>query len=224
MKPITVLLVDDHKLFREGVKSILNWTGGRFQVIGESNDGQEAQVAAMTSKPDIILMDIQMPNCTGLEATRVIAPQLPETKIVMLTVSDRDDDLFESLKAGAKGYILKLSASAREMTEALEQVAAGQATFTPLMATKLVSEFAAIARERERLKLPPASVGGEADESRLSERERQVLELVAEGQTNKQIAGALSISENTVRAHLRNILDKLHVNNRMQAAAYARRS
>jgi DNA-binding NarL/FixJ family response regulator len=220
MKPTTVLLVDDHKLFREGIKSILQRSSGRFQVIGEANDGAQAQPLALNTRPDIILMDIQMPNCGGLDATRALAPQLPDTKIVILTVSDRDEDLFDAIKAGAKGYILKMSASANEMLDSLEAVAAGQAIFTPVMATKLVAEFSAIARERERLRLPmPASA---AEIASLTDREREVLEWVAAGQTNKQIAAALNIAENTVRAHLRNILDKLHVNNRVQAAAYAR--
>lgn len=222
MKPITVLVVDDHRLFREGVQSILQRTGGRFQIVGEASDGAEAQLLALKLKPDIILMDIQMPHCSGLEATRALVPQLPDTQIVILTVSDRDEDLFEAIKVGAKGYILKMSAGAKEMMDALEAVAAGQAIFTPVMATKLVAEFAAIARTHERFKLPARSAAGEADKSQLTEREQEVLQLVATGQTNKAIAATLNISENTVRAHLRNILDKLHVNNRMQAAVYAR--
>jgi len=219
MKPITVLLVDDHRLFREGVASMLQRAGERFRVVGEAGDGAQAQTLAPQLKPEIILMDIQMPHCSGLEATRALAPKLPDTKIVMLTVSDRDEDLFEAIKAGAKGYILKMSASASEMLMSLEMVAAGQVIFTPVMAAKLVTEFAAIARERLTVK----PVSPMADDSPLTERERQVLELVAQGQTNKEIAASLSIAENTVRAHLRNILDKLHVHNRLQAAALARR-
>lgn len=220
MKPITVLLVDDHRLFREGVASMLQRAGERFRVVGEAGDGAQAQTLAPQLKPDIIVMDIQMPHCSGLEATRALAPKLPDTKIVMLTVSDRDEDLFEAIKAGAKGYILKMSASASEMVTSLEMVAAGQVIFTPVMAAKLVTEFAAIARERHAVK----PVSPMADDSPLTDRERQVLELVAQGQTNKEIAASLSIAENTVRAHLRNILDKLHVHNRLQAAALARRS
>jgi two-component system NarL family response regulator len=215
-------LADDHKLFREGIQSILQRTGGRFQIVGEASDGAEAQTLALKYKPNIILMDIQMPTCSGLEATRALAPQLPDTQIVILTVSDRDEDLFEAIKAGAKGYILKMSAGAKEMIDALEAAAAGQAIFTPVMATKLVTEFAAIARERDRFKLPAPSAADETDKSQLTEREQEVLQLVARGQTNKEIAATLSIAENTVRAHLRNILDKLHVHNRLQAAAYVR--
>jgi len=201
------------------VASMLQRAGERFRVVGEAGDGAQAQTLAPQLKPEIILMDIQMPHCSGLEATRALAPKLPDTKIVMLTVSDRDEDLFEAIKAGAKGYILKMSASASEMLMSLEMVAAGQVIFTPVMAAKLVTEFAAIARERLTVK----PVSPMADDSPLTERERQVLELVAQGQTNKEIAASLSIAENTVRAHLRNILDKLHVHNRLQAAALARR-
>lgn len=219
MKPLTVLIVDDHRLFREGIQSMLQRAGERFRVVGEASDGAQCQPLALKLKPDVILMDIQMPSCSGLEATRALAPQLPETKIVILTVSDRDEDLFEAIKAGAKGYILKMSAGAAEMLEALEAIAAGQAIITPVMATKLVAEFAALAREH----VPARRATESAEAARLSGREREVLNLVAQGKTNKEIAAALNIAENTVRAHLRNILDKLHVNNRVQAAAYARR-
>lgn len=219
MKPITVLVVDDHKLFREGLKSILERTNGRFRIVGEAGDGAQAGELALRLKPDIILMDIQMPTCSGLEATRRLAPQLPNTRIVMLTISERDEDLFEAIKAGAKGYILKLSAGAEEMIQALEYVAAGQAIITPIMATKLFAEFMAIARTLEH---KATASSAESQAARLTEREREVLELVAAGQTNKEIAAALNIAENTVRAHLRNILDKLHVHNRTQAARFAR--
>ena len=222
MNPIRVLLVDDHTLFREGVKSILLLAGGRFELVGEAADGNEAQTLARRLQPDLILMDVQMPNCGGLDATRHIAPQLPSAKIIMLTVSDRDNDLYEAIKAGAKGYLLKMSASATELIDALELVAAGEVIFTPTMATKLVTEFAAITTGNR----PPSSPDSRADadsESPLTEREHDVLELVATGRTNKEIAAVLNITENTVRAHLRNILDKLHLSNRVQAAVYARR-
>ena len=221
MKPLTVLLVDDHRLFREGIRSILQRAGGRFQIVGEASDGAEAQTLAQKHKPDIILMDIQMPRCSGLEATRALAAQLPDSKIIILTVSDRDQDLFEAIKAGARGYILKMSASAQEMVEALETVAAGQAIFTPVMATKLAAEFAALARQRNTLTAPPPTQS--PNDPRLTDREREVLDLVARGLTNKEIATALNVTENTVRTHLRNILDKLHVHNRTQAALLARR-
>jgi DNA-binding NarL/FixJ family response regulator len=221
VKPITVLLVDDHRLLREGVRSILQRAADRFEIIGEADNGAQAQVLALKLKPDIVLMDVQMPTCSGLAAARALAPQLPDTKIVMLTVSDRDEDLFAAVKAGAKGYILKVSTSADEMVTALERVAAGEVILTPVMAVKLVAEFAMLAHERERIESPaPSSTAGDP---RLTDREHQVLEFVAAGKTNKEIAATLNIAENTVRAHLRNILDKLHVQNRTQAAIYARR-
>jgi two-component system NarL family response regulator len=222
MKPVTVVLVDDHQLFREGVKSILARASDRFQVIGEASDGAQAQKLAVQLKPDLILTDIQMPLCGGLEAARAFARQLPETKVVMLTVSDLDDDLFQALKAGARGYILKTSASASEMIASLEHIVAGDVIITPTMATKLVAEFASLSRQHDSAKslsLPSSKIAHSDAAQQLTEREHQVLELVAQGKPNKEIATILSVAENTVRAHLRNILEKLHVQNRTQAAA-----
>ncbi|MBI5652270.1 MAG: response regulator transcription factor [Chloroflexi bacterium] len=221
MEKIRVMLVDDHMLFRDGVKSILLRAGERFEIVGEASDGAQAQTLALKMKPDVIVMDVQMPNCGGLQAARALAPQLPDTKIVMLTVSDRDEDLFEAIKAGAKGYLLKTSASAHDIVAALDQVAAGQVILTPTMATKLAAEFAVMARSKVGAVSPQPTEA--VDDPRLTEREREVLDLVALGKTNKEIANDLRVAENTVRAHLRNILDKLHVHNRTQAAAFARR-
>ncbi len=221
MEKIRVLLVDDHLLFRQGVASILQRAGERFHIVGEASDGAQAQTLARTLKPDVILLDVQMPNCDGLQAARAIAAKLPEIKIVMLTVSEREEDLFEAIKAGARGYLLKTTASTQEITTALENVMAGQVMLTPIMATKLVSEFAAIARAQKNEALPRAPES--ADAPHLTEREREVLNWVAQGKTNKEIATELHVAENTVRAHLRNILDKLQVHNRTQAAAFARR-
>ena len=221
MEKIRVLLVDDHLLFRDGVKSILLRAGERFEIVGEASDGAQAQTLALKTKPDVMVMDVQMPNCGGLQAARALAPQLPDTKIVMLTVSDRDEDLFEAIKAGAKGYLLKTSAGAADIVAELDQVAAGQVILTPVMATKLAAEFAVMARGKSGV--VSAQPTEAVDDPRLTERECEVLDLVALGKTNKEIANDLRVAENTVRAHLRNILDKLHVHNRTQAAAFARR-
>lgn len=221
MGKIRVLIADDHVLFREGLKSILQRAGERFQVVGEAGSGLEAQELALRLKPDIILMDVRMPNGSGLEATRALTPCLPDTKIIMLTISDNDEDLFEAIKAGAKGYLLKTSANAAQLIAALESVAADQVILTPTMAIKLAAEFAAMARQSEISKpsLSPLASPDVMHDARLTEREREVLELVAQGLTNKEIGKRLYISENTVRTHLRNILDKLQVHNRAQAAA-----
>lgn len=211
MDVIRVMLVDDHALFRKGLASLLREEPG-FDVIGEAADGREALDRASELMPDVILMDIYMPRCDGLQATRLIKARLPYVRIIMLTISERDQNLFEALKAGALGYLVK-KIEPKELYEMLRRAARGEAPLTPTMAAKVVGEFARVARE------------GETDQPHegLTSREREVLELVARGNTNKEIAAALHISENTVRNHLRNILEKLHLQNRVQVAAYAAR-
>ncbi len=228
---IRVLLADDHALFRDGLASLLE-RDGRFQVVGQVENGESAVEAAIRLQPDVVLMDIQMPGIGGLEATRQLMTGLPALKIIMLTISDRNQDLFEAVKCGAQGYLLKTAMTGRDLVEAVAGVAAGEAMITPALAPRLLAQFAALAREQlriedtgeqrtqgiERQRAEDAGEPGRVD--LLTRREREVLELVAEGLTNKEIAARLVISENTVRAHLRNILDKLHVSNRMQAARW----
>lgn len=209
MDTIRVMLVDDHALFRKGLASLLREEPG-FEVVGEASDGREAMDRASELMPDMILMDIYMPRCNGLEATRLIKARLPYVRIVMLTISERDHNLFEAIKAGALGYLVK-KIEPRDLYAMLRLAARGEAPLTPTMAAKLVGEFARVTREGE---------AGQAGEG-LTFREREVLEHVARGATNKEIAAALRISENTVRNHLRNILEKLHLQNRVQVAAYA---
>ena len=208
--PTRVLIVDDHALFRDGISSLLKARG--YEVVGEASDGLEAVVRARELRPDLILMDIRMPNMGGLEATRLIKAEQPEAKVIMLTVSDGEEDLFEAIKSGAQGYLLK-KLKATVLFDLLDGVAAGEAPIAPKMATKMLQEFSR------------GSPGGKVGEPRknLSERELEVLRLVAQGKSNKEIAGDLVISESTVKYHLRNVLDKLHLDNRAQAAAYAAR-
>ncbi len=234
-QPIRVLLVDDHPLFRDGLASLLE-RDGRFQVVGYAGDGKAAVAAAARLNPDVVLMDIQMPDMDGLEATRRLMAAHPHLKVIMLTVSDQDEDLFEAIKAGAQGYLLKTATGGQEMVEAVGRVVAGEAIITPALAPRLLAEFAALARKAEaqgserarerkseRVRGPESGRAKERQEVQtLSPREREVLELVAEGLSNKEIASRLVISENTVRAHLRNILDKLHVSSRVQAALWLR--
>ncbi len=204
-----VLIVDDHDLFRDGISSLLKARG--YQVVGEANDGAEAVARARELRPDLILMDIRMPNMGGLEATRLIKAEQPDVKIVMLTVSDDEEDLFEAIKSGAQGYLLK-KLKADVLFDLLSGVASGEAPIAPKMAAKMMEEFA------------HGSRGGKAgDQKDLSDREMEVLRLVAQGKINKEIAADLMITERTVKYHLRNILDKLHLANRTQAAAYAAR-
>lgn len=203
-----VLLVDDHALFRDGIASLLTAWG--IEVVGQASDGLEALEKARILHPDLILMDVKMPRCNGLDATRVIKGEMPQVKIVMLTVSDDEQDLYEAIKAGAQGYLLK-NLRGEEFIEMLSAVSRDEAPISPIMASKILAEFA-----RQSTRSAPPTLRDE-----LSEREREVLRLLAQGQTNKDIAARLYVSENTVRYHIKNILAKLHLRNRAQAAAYA---
>ncbi len=210
--PLRVLLVDDHALFRAGIASLLASRPG-VEVVGEAQDGAEALEAARRLNPDIVLMDVHMPRMGGLEATRAISAELPRVKVVMLTVSDQDADLFEAIKSGAHGYLLK-NLEPEELFDYLTGISRGEAPISRTMAAKILNEFASQASR------PKAPEPAEAEEP-LTPREREVLRLVAAGATNKEIASALTLTENTVKNHLRNILEKLHLENRTQAAAYA---
>jgi DNA-binding NarL/FixJ family response regulator len=212
MNPVRVLLVDDHALFRKGIASILAAERG-FEVVGEAGDGREALERARDLMPDVILMDIFMPGVNGLEATRRIKEALPYVKIVMLTVSEEDQNLFEAIKSGAQGYLLK-KIEPQELFAMLRGVVQGDAPISRAMAGKILGEFARQARR------PAPTAPARPD---LSAREREVLELVTQGKSNKEIAAALAIAENTVKNHLKNILEKLHLENRVQAATFALR-
>jgi len=212
MTAIRVLLVDDHALFRRGIASMLSAQGG-FEVVGEAANGLEAVERAREHMPDVILMDIFMPGANGLEATRRIKEALPYAKIVILTVSEEDQNLFEAIKSGAQGYLLK-KIEPQELFTMLKGVVQGDAPISRTMAGKILGEFARQARRAAVTPLPGAD---------LSVREKEVLELVTQGKSNKEIAVALAIAENTVKNHLKNILEKLHLENRVQAATFALR-
>ena len=207
-----ILLVDDHVLFRRGVASILAGQPG-LEVVGEASNGFEAQDKARETMPDVILMDIHMPGCSGLEAVSAIKREMPHVKIIMLTVSDDEADLFTAIKNGAQGYLLK-NLNPQDLFSMLETVRKGEAALMPAMMARVLDEFRSVAREAE--------VAGVFHED-LTPRELEVLQEVAKGATNRQIAETLFIAENTVKIHLRNILDKLHLQNRIQAATYALR-
>jgi DNA-binding NarL/FixJ family response regulator len=207
--PIRVLICDDHALFRRGLTMVLEAEEG-IEVVGEATDGGEGVAKAEEIVPDVVLMDVRMPKMSGIEATRLIAQSLPTTRILMLTVSDEEDDLYEAVKAGATGYLLK-EVSIEEVANAIRAVVTGQSLITPSMASKLLAEFNNLARQAEqRLNIP-----------RLTDRELQVLRLVAQGLSNREVAEQLAISENTVKNHVRNILEKLHLHSRMEAVVYA---
>jgi len=212
MEPIKVLVVDDHTLFRRGIASALE-DEASIKIVGEAADGLEAIKKAEEIVPDVILMDLNMPNCTGLEATQALQTKMPQINILVLTVSDNEADLFAAMKFGAKGYILK-NTDPEELIRAITHIAQGGVIVSPLMASKLLAEFKNPSALAEKPTAPEAG-------TILSPREEEVLGLVAQGATNKEIADALFISENTVKTHLRSIMEKLHLANRSQAVAYA---
>ncbi|MFC1983780.1 response regulator [Chloroflexota bacterium] len=212
MDTIKVLVVDDHTLFRRGIAAVLA-NQENLEVVGEALDGLEAIEKTKEIAPDVVLMDLNMPRCSGLEAIQALQTEMPQVNILVLTVSDKEADLFAAVKFGARGYILK-NTEPEELINAIFQIAQGGVIVSPLMATKLLTEFKDLSAGVE---MEPA----QAIDADLSPREGEVLQLVAQGASNKNIADSLFISENTVKTHLRNIMEKLHLVNRSQAAAYA---
>jgi DNA-binding NarL/FixJ family response regulator len=209
-----VLLVDDHVLFREGLAGILA-SQPDLQIVGEANDGIEALIKARELKPDLILMDIQMPGMDGLQATRLIKDELPQVKVVMLTVQGDDEKLFEAIKNGAEGYLLK-DIHSRQMLSMLRSALQGEAALSPEMAGRVLAEFRRLSQSM------PYGTEGESEVDCLTAREQEVLGLIAEGAHDKDIAEELHISLNTVKSHVRNILSKLQVSSRRQAARLAK--
>jgi DNA-binding NarL/FixJ family response regulator len=211
-----ILLADDHALFRDGVASLLGAWG--HEVVGQAGSADEAVRLAEALAPDVVLMDVRMPG-SGIAATRAIRDRAGAPPVVMLTVSDEEDDLFEAIKAGAQGYLLKNleSAQLRTMLEAVER---GEPAITPSTAFRIVHEFRRRESAAGRRDLPGSSAGT-PDPDQLTDRELEVLGLVTAGHRNKVIAGELGITENTVKFHLRNILDKLHAQSRAEVAARA---
>ena len=209
--PIRVVVADDQALFRRGLSVVLA-ASDDIEVVGEASDGEEAVAKAQELTPDVVLMDVRMPRLSGIEAARHIRRILPATEILMLTVSDEEEDLYESVKAGANGYLLK-EIAIEEIAETVRAIVQRQGVISPSMTSKLIAEFRALSRRAaDREELPPPG---------LTDREMQVLRLMAQSKSNKDIAGALFISENTVKNHVRNILEKLHLHSRMEAVTYA---
>jgi len=209
-----ILLVDDHALFLEGLQNLLR--AKEMEVVGVAHHGREAIAQAQRLQPDVILMDIQMPECDGIEATRQIKARLPHVQIVMLTMSTDDAHLFEAIKAGATGYLLK-NLEVDQFFELLNGLERGEAPMPRDLATKILREFAHQAQTPT-----PADTEPALDEP--TERQLEVLKLIAQGWTNKQVADQLFITERTVKYHLQEILQKLHLRNRTQAVAYAVRT
>jgi DNA-binding NarL/FixJ family response regulator len=216
-RPITVMVADDHELFRRGMQTVLAMEAG-FEVLAQAADGEEAVAKVAELAPDVVLMDVRMPGIDGIEAARRIRQSTPSTRVVMLTISDEEDDLYGAVRAGANGYLLK-DASLEDVAAAVRAVARGESLISPSMASKLLAEFTAVTGGS-------GSPHEEEDEGapRLSPREIEVLKLVAQGRTNREVAAALHLSENTVKNHVANILDKLHLRSRLEAVMYAMRT
>ncbi len=204
------MVVDDQELFRRGLTMLVS-AEDDIAVVGEAADGAEAAALAEMIVPDVILMDVRMPKQSGIEACLAVKQVAPSAKIIMLTMSDDEADLYDAVKNGASGYLLK-DASIDEVAQAIRLVAGGQSLITPSMAVKLLEEFKAISR---------AGARADSTSPKLTGRELEVLNLVAHGLNNREIAKELFISENTVKNHVRNILEKLQLHSRMEAVMYA---
>lgn len=206
-----ILIADDHALFRESLRSLLTARG--LEVVGEAGDGREAVELVRRLQPDVVLMDLAMSGLDGLAATRLISAEMPQVKVVVLTASDEDANLFEAIKSGAQGYLLK-NLESREFLSLLAGISQGQPALTPTLAQKLLQEFAHPAQPG-----PPPR-----DPNALTGREREVLELLVQGViSNRKLAKRLGLSENTVKFHVRNILNKLHLHNRAEVVGFALR-
>ncbi len=205
-KSIRVLIVDDHPLVREGIRSFLSTQSG-IEVVGEADDGIKALELSLSKTPDVILMDLKMPNLDGIAATRAIKEKLPHIKILVITSFADDEQVFPAIKSGASGYLLKDS-SPHQLLQAILDVYHGESSLHPVIASKLLSEFSGPSPKKKEL-------------DRLSVRELEVLRMIAQGMSNRDISENLNLSENTVRSHTSNILTKLHLENRTQASLYA---
>jgi two-component system NarL family response regulator len=207
-EPIRVLVVDDQELFRRGLTMLLGVEEG-IEVVGEAGDGVRGADLAISSAPDVVLLDVRMPKQSGIDTCVQIKEALPTTKIIMLTMSDEEADLYEAVKSGASGYLLKDS-SIEEVAQGIRVVADGQSLISPSMAAKLIDEFKTMSKPERN---GPAL--------KLTERELEVLRLVAKGLSNREVANQLRISENTVKNHVRNMLEKLQLHSRMEAVMFA---
>ena len=211
---MNVLLADDHPLFLDGLKNLLNGRG--VHVVGTARDGLDALEKARTLRPDVVLMDIQMPGYDGLAATRLIKAELPEIKIVILTMSNKDDDVFEAIKSGASGYLLK-SQDTEDFFAQLMELARGEAPLSPGLAARILEQFGRQESAAPRDKEPSPS-------GPLTERELQVLTLVAQGLTYKAVGTKLCLTERTIKYHMGEMIARLHLQNRGQIIEYARRT
>jgi two-component system nitrate/nitrite response regulator NarL len=209
MAAIRVLLIDDHTLFRSGVKALLSRTP-EFEVVGEAADGLDGVKRAKALRPDVILLDLHMPGTAGKDALKLLLEETPQAKVLMLTVSEDAEDLIETLRAGATGYLLK-NINTETLLESIRRAAEGESVVSPQMTSKLVQGLKASTKAEPIL----------AEKDKLSPREREILAFLAQGGSNKEIARHLSLAESTVKIHVQHILRKLNLSSRVQAAVYA---
>jgi DNA-binding NarL/FixJ family response regulator len=214
MRPIKILLVDDQPLFREGLRTLLS-VHPDFDVVGEASNGREAINLVQSTGASVVLMDLQMPVLDGVAATRHLRDERPECKVIVLTTFDDDELVFDGLRAGAVGYLLK-DAPSEKLAEAIRVAARGETFLQPSVAGKVVAEFARLSRK--------TSERPDSHNEPLSERELEIVRLISKGASNREIAEALFLAEGTVKNHVTNILGKLHVRDRTQAAIKARDS
>ncbi|MBS1191021.1 MAG: regulatory protein, LuxR:Response regulator receiver [Rhodocyclaceae bacterium] len=206
---IRVLIVDDHTLFRSGIKSLLQ-RHDEFEIVEEAGDGLEGIKRAKSLQPDVVLLDVHMPGISGREAVKLIVEEVPSTHVLMLTVSEDAEDLLETLKAGATGYLLK-NIETETLVDAIRRAARGESIISPQMTAKLIQGV------RSQSQAAPVAV----EKEKLSPREREILGCLARGESNKEIARALDLAESTVKIHVQNIFKKLNLSSRVQAAVYA---
>ncbi len=212
METIRVIIIDDHTLFREGLKALLERQES-IEVIGEAGNGMDGIDMALELMPDVILMDLNMPDISGIEAIKKILKVEPETKIVMLTVSEDDEDLFNAVRAGAMGYLLK-NVEPERLTRSVHQVARGEAAVSAVQTDRIFAEFRSMSTDRKKEQK-------KSTKDLLSKREKEILIHVSQGESNKEIGKLLCIAESTVKIHVQNILKKLNLSSRVQAAVYA---
>lgn len=212
MKPIRILIIDDHTLFRNGIKLVLQRHEG-FEVVGEAGDGLEGVKRAKQLKPDVVLLDLHMAGTGGLEALRVLVEDVPEAQVIMLTVSEDADDLLETLRSGARGYLLK-NIDTDFLLESIRRAAQGESVMSPQIAHKLADSLRA-PQQKDSVAMPDISP------DKLSPREREIIVMLARGASNKEIAKTLDLSESTIKIHVQGILRKLNIAKRVQAAVYA---
>lgn len=213
-----LMLVDDHILFTEGLQYLLEMNG--FEVIGKARNGRDAILKARVLHPDIILMDIRMPELSGADALRLIKAELPEIKVIMLTTSEEDEDLFNAMKYGASGYLLK-NTDAKELIDLIQQASRNEASISPNLAMKLINEFRQC--DQKKNKTDPSAPGNE-EQTQLTDRQLEILTMVAEGKTYKEVADIIGLKERTIKYHMGKMLEYLQLENRSQVIAYAGRN